>query len=198
MRIPASILVVVLCSATSALAQGVTVGAKGGVNFATVDFAAAGDASKGRWSPLAGAFVVLPIHWGIALQTEGLYTQKGGRLHGTAVDSSLLLDYFEIPVLARVSMNAFGGKLYFVGGPCPAFRLRARTRTEFNGATEEIDVASAVKRFDLGVAGGAGMEFGSLVVEGRYTFGLTDVNKDPTDAAPSKNRAISVTAGWRF
>lgn len=198
MRISASILVVALCSGAPAFAQGISVGAKGGANFANVSFEGESDATAGRWSPVAGAFVVLPLHWGIALQTEGLYSVKGARLRGPAVDSSLVLDYFEIPVLARVSMNAFGRKLHFVGGPAPAFRMRARTRTKFSGATEEIDIAKDVKSFDLGVAAGAGIEFGSLLVEGRYTFGVTDINKDRTDAAPAKNRATSVTAGWRF
>jgi hypothetical protein len=198
MRIPALLLVATLCSGTTAFAQGFQVGAKGGVNFATVNFAGETNATDGRWSPVAGGFVVLPLFWGIALQTEGLYTVKGARLNGPTVDSSLVLDYLEVPVLARVTVHAFGSKLYFLGGPAPAFRLRARTRTTFSGATEEIDIADDVKRFDVGVAGGAGMEFGSLIVEGRYTFGLIDINEKRADAAAAKNRAVSVTAGWRF
>ena len=79
-----------------------------------------------------------------------------------------------------------------------AFALRARARATFNGFTTELDVMDQVNRFDFGVAMGGGVEFGSIVVDGRYTLGLTDIDKDKSDTVTTKNRTISVTAGFRF
>jgi hypothetical protein len=103
-----------------------------------------------------------------------------------------------VPLLARISRR--GGRLgyYAAGGPSIAFRLRALTRTKFGDATEEIDIADQVERLDFGVAAGGGVEFGSLVVDGRYTHGLKDIDKDKSDGVKITNRAVSLTVGFRF
>jgi hypothetical protein len=198
MRIPAAILTLALLSGTPVLAQGISFGAKGGANFAAVSFDNAPDATAGRWSVAAGAFAILPLRWHVSFQPEVLYTRKGAQLRGAGVRSSLLLDYVEVPALARFGVHAFGTRLFVVGGPAAGFRVRARTRTEFSAATEEIDVSDGVERFDLGVAGGAGVELGALLLEGRYTFGLTDIDTDREDDARARNRVWSILAGWRF
>mgnify|MGYP003289963483 CR=1 FL=1 len=46
-----------------------------------------------------------------------------------------------------------------VGGPAFGYLLRARTRADFGEATEEIDVADEVERFDFGVVVGAGRDW---------------------------------------
>jgi hypothetical protein len=198
MRSAAALVAAAVLAGSPAFAEGVAVGVKGGANLATVRFTGEPDATTGRWSGVLGAFAVMPVYRRLWLQPEVLYTRKGARLRGTGPQPSLLLDYLEVPVLARVSTRLLGTKVYLVGGPAPAIRARAKTRTQFSGAAEEIDVADELQRFDLGVVGGAGMEIGSLVVEGRYTFGLIDIDKDSADAARAANRVLSVTAGWRF
>jgi hypothetical protein len=195
---PAIALLLALLSGTAASAQSIQAGVKGGVNFATVTFEGEPDATSGHWFGVVGAFVVMPVHGGVSLQPEVLYTRKGAQLRGAGAQPTLLLDYLEVPVLARVSTNAFGTKVFFVGGPAVAWRVRARTRTKFSGATEEVDISDQLRRLDFGIVGGAGVELESLFIDGRYTLGLTDINKDSTDAARAVNRAVSVTVGWRF
>jgi outer membrane protein with beta-barrel domain len=197
MRVPAILTAILLCCPAPALAQGFSMGVKGGVNFADVTFDQSG-ATSPRWFPVAGLFATLPPHWGVTLQPEVLYSMKGARLDAGGAPTSLLLDYVEMPVLGRVSMTAFGRRVYVAGGPTFAFRVRARTRSAFSGVTEEIDIGDELRRFDLGIAGGGGVEFGALVFDARYTFGLTDIDKDKTDAATAHNRVLSLTGGWRF
>jgi len=186
----------VLCAQPS-FAQGFGFGAKGGVNIATEEVK--GDDGAPSLDPrvggVAGAFVRLPLLPSIDVQAEGLYAMKGAKLNFQGVDSSIQLDYAEIPVLVRFR---FAHRYYAAGGPSMAFAVRARTRTSFGGVTEEIDVMDQVKRFDFGVAMGGGVEFGKLVVDGRYTLGLTDIDKDTSDTSTTKNRTISITAGFRF
>lgn len=146
-----------------------------------------------------GGFVKVPLFSAIELQPEVLYSMKGAKLAEQAIDAALLLDYVEVPVLARVSWPVFdNSRFYVAGGPSFALRVRARTRTEFSGSTEERDISDDVQRFDLGAVVAAGLEFGSFVVDGRYTHGLTDVDRDTSDDVKVTNRAVSLTVGFRF
>ncbi|MEO6239175.1 MAG: porin family protein [Vicinamibacterales bacterium] len=195
MRLRAVLTTILIGCSGPAFAQGLSFGVKGGVNFANVTFENT-DAAKGKWLPVVGIFATLPPTLGISLQPEVLYSQKGASLGDG--QSSVILDYLEVPVLARRSMTAFGHRVYLAGGPSFALRLRARTRVKFDDVTEEIDTSDDVSRFEVGVAAGGGIEFGSVVVDARYTFGLTDIDKDKAADAKSRNRVLSLTGGWRF
>jgi len=78
------------------------------------------------------------------------------------------------------------------------FLLQAKARTRFPGSTEDIDLSDDVQRFDFGLAMGGGVELGRVIVDGRYTLGLSDTDKDTSVPGTSKNRTISFTAGFRF
>ena len=189
-----------ICSATIVSAQGFGVGAKGGVNVASqqVTGDTDGPSLDSRIGVVAGGFVTLPLASWLDLQAEGLYSQKGARLKFMGIESTLALDYLDVPVLARIRLGGGHSRYYAVGGATMSVLLRARARTKFSGSTEDVDVADQVERFDFGVTAGGGVEIGRLIIDGRYTFGLTDIDKDTTDASHTKNRALSVTAGVRF
>ena len=195
--VPITFLTALLC-ATSASAQGLAMGVKGGVNISSVDFdSPVGDTTLDwRVGAVVGGFVRFPLLSWVELQPEALYSSKGGKREDFGVSSSVLLDYLEVPVLARMPL---GGRKYFaVAGPYVGVRLRARTRTEFSGSTEEVDISDVVERLDFGLAVGGGLEFGAIVLDGRYSFSLTDIDKDTSEEASAKNRAVSVTVGFRF
>lgn len=189
----------ILAGTAPGAAQGLAFGAKGGVNLATLRFS--GDEGPTR-DPLlgavAGGFVVFPMTAGLGLQVEGLYAMKGVKTTDRGIEASLLLDYLEVPILARFTRRGASRSYYLAGGPALGLRLRARTRADFGGVIEEIDVSDQVEPFDLGIAAGGGIEFGRLVIDGRYTFGVRDIDRDPAEAGSSRNRAITITAGWTF
>jgi len=187
----------VLLCASPAFAQGFTFGVKGGLNVATQDISGVGSgvSLSPRIGLVAGGFVTLRLTSWLDVQPEGLYAMKGTRLKVAGTKSDLNLDYFEVPVLARVR---FAKMFYAEAGPSMALRVQAKARSRFSGGTEEVDVSDQVERFDFGVGMGGGLLLGPLVLDGRYTLGLTDVDKDKGDASKTKNRAISVTAGIRF
>lgn len=185
----------------TASAQGRSLGVKAGVNLATQRNEGAGQAPglQSRTGVVAGVFATLPLFSRLELQPEALFTSKGARVDLAGVKSSLAVDYLEVPALVRYSRNRAGAiGFYFAGGPSVGFLLRARTRTAFAGATEEIDITDQVNRFDFGVAMGGGVEFGSIVVDGRYTLGLQDIDKDKSDTIKTTNRAVSLTVGFKF
>lgn len=188
-----------LCTHTAS-AQGRSLGVKAGVNLATQRNTGGGRSGlQSRIGLVGGVFATLPLLAGLELQPEGLFTSKGTRVDFDGVKASLVADYVEVPVLARFSRRGTGTFNYYIaGGPAVAFLLRARSRTEFAGATEEIDISDQVKRADFGVAMGGGVEIGSIVIDGRYTLGLQDIDKDKSDAVKTTNRAASLTVGFRF
>jgi hypothetical protein len=190
-----------LACAGSAAAQGMTPGVRGGINLANLNFDVEGEEPSldQRFGAVAGVFFTLPLISRIELQPEVLYSSKGARLDDDGIQSTLVLDYLEVPVLARLSGTAFGTRrFYVIAGPTVGVRLRAKSRTEFSGSTEEIEFAEEVERLDFGVAAGGGLEFGALLFDARYTIGLRDIDRDRTDQVKISNRVFSLTAGWRF
>lgn len=191
--------VALLCTQT-ATAQGRTLGVKGGVNLATQRNSGGDDDGPGLQSRIglvAGLFATMPLFSKLELQPEALFTSKGARVDLDGVKASLVADYLEVPVLVRFSRRG-GFSYYLAGGPALAFLLRAHSRAEFAGATEEIDITEQVNRVDVGVAMGGGVEIGSIVIDGRYTLGLQDIDKDTSDAIKTTNRAVSLTVGFKF
>jgi opacity protein-like surface antigen len=196
----AALAVVCALAAAPAAAQDRGFGVTAGVSIGTQN--ESGESSPpsftSRIGVVAGAFYTLPITPWLGVHAEGLYSQKGAKSDFRGIKSTLAVDYFEVPVLGRVRLRGGRHRLFAEGGIAAAFRLRARTRVDFSGATEEVDISDQVERFDYGAVGGGGMELGALVFGARYTFGLKDADADTSDAIKIKNRAITLTVGYRF
>ncbi|HET7696265.1 MAG TPA: porin family protein [Vicinamibacterales bacterium] len=198
----AAALLVVLGSASPLFAQIPGLGVKAGVNIATVKSTGGGSEDAGFSSLtalVAGAFTTFRVASWLEFQPEALYSVKGTQIDERTYTSKALVDYLEVPMLARVSRRGNGRTGFYVaGGPYVAVRLRARTRTTFGDTTEEVDVSDAVERLDFGISAGGGFEWGRAVFDGRYSLGLKDIDKDRTDDAELRTRTITVTAGFRF
>jgi hypothetical protein len=193
--------VVLSLCATAAFGQGLTKGLRGGVNLATNDTAGDGGGASLGWQlrGVFGAFVTWRAASWIELQPEVLYSMKGGKREEFGITSKLLLDYLDVPVLARWSRGARGARSwYIVGGPAFSYLLRARTRANFGNATEEIDIVDDVERIEVAVVGGGGLEFTRFLIDARYTHGLSNIDRLGADGDRMTNRAASVTAGIKF
>jgi hypothetical protein len=194
MRLTVLALLFTLLGAAPAAAQ-MTYGARVGVNFADVSFDADEDVpTSGRKGLLAGVFVTIPLGW-LTVQPEAIYTVKGTSLDIGGFTNDYIVDYVEVPVLARARLPR---NAYVVAGPAMAFRLRARSRTAFGGSTEEVDLDEDIESFDLGIVVGVGLDVGRWVVDARYTHGLSDIDTDTSDGVRARNRVVSLSAGIRF
>jgi hypothetical protein len=194
MRLFALALILTLAFAAPAVAQ-ISYAAKVGVNFADISFDADEDVpTSGRKGLLAGVFVTIPLGW-LTVQPEAIYTVKGTSLDIGGVTSDYIVDYVEVPLLARLRLPR---NAYVVAGPAMAFRLRARSRIDFGGSTEEFDLDEDIESFDLGIVGGVGLDIGRWVVDARYTHGLSDIDTDTSDDVRARNRVVSLSAGFRF
>lgn len=103
--------------------------------------------------------------------------------NGFKVDNNLLglekvrYDYLTVPVIAKVQILRF----YALGGMTGGLRLGGKQFFE-DGSTEKID-SGDLKTYDFAAQLGLGFEIAFIGIEGRYNWGLTDLNK--VDAAES-------------
>jgi outer membrane immunogenic protein len=192
---------VALAAAADADAQGLEYGVKGGVTLA--DLQAGGDAEAGsfdfRVGFAVGGFVALPLGGRLEFQPEALYVQKGAKSDELGGTSTEKLDYLDVPLL--VSYRIKGSRernIAVFGGPSVGVRLRARSNASFSGGSFEEDVSDQVKSTEFAAVAGLAYHRGRLVVDGRYSWGFTDIDKETGDGVEIRNRVILFLAGWRF
>jgi hypothetical protein len=196
----------VVLFAASAVAQPVEYGFKAGPTFPSASFnPPLGDNDYDRRLAAAfGGFLVLPLNEQLAAQIEALYIAKGGNVQSGDQEVKLRLDYFEVPVLARWTFNRSPARAWYVFGG-PTFGIRTKARLEESVTTvgfiygAATDVGDDFSRFAMGLDLGGGVDLREwFVIDGRYSWGLTDVNDHPDITSSLKTRAFTFMAGIRF
>ena len=180
---------------TPAAAQQIDAGVTGGINVANLALGDGADVSfDNRIGLVAGGFVTFPLRERLSVQPEVLFSQKGATFDEFGATGRIELDALDVPVLARYQF----GRLFVVGGPSLSLKLRARQVLQFGDDEEAVDLEDDVESFDFGVVGGVGYQFGRISVDGRYTWGLRNINAVEGDEATIKTRTLTLLAGWRF
>jgi hypothetical protein len=134
------------------------------------------------------------------VQPELQFVMKGTKLNeagGGTVSASIR--YLEFPVLLRYSVPVGEHSGYVLVGP--TFGVKAGTSAKLDGSsqTADVDIDSAIRTFDGGLAFAGGLDYRRYFVELRYTQGLNDVAADVFPHTESvKNRNIAISAGIRF
>jgi hypothetical protein len=188
-------------SARPSAAQGSHYGVKGGVTLADLQVDDDGETTPSnlRVGLIVGGFATWHVWSRLEVQPEALFTQKGAKFDqggGTLIQK---FDYVDVPLLAKFRVTG-GAVRYFsvYAGPSLGVRVRAKSRATFGSASLEDDASDALTRTDVAVVGGLEYHRGRLVFDGRYSWGLSDVDPEADDAIEIRNRGISVMAGWRF
>lgn len=158
-----------------------------------------------RIAAAGGGWVRLALAGSLSLQVDALSTPKGTRLElpDSNVSETLMLRYFEAPFLLRLDApRPEDGGWYVVGGGYFAVRTSAKVQTHLVDSSIESgtrdDASDAIERYDHGWVAGAGYDIGRfIVVEGRYTRGLANVNRIP-DSVGFTNRALTFMVGFRY
>jgi Outer membrane protein beta-barrel domain len=199
-RVSTIVLLTAIAVPGTAMAQGLTFGAKAGVTFGTLSFDPDDGADVGyRVGLAAGGFVALPVGSRLTIQPEGLFNQKGSKTDDEGLETTIKLDYIEVPVLVKYALTHGGQRSIFVfGGPSAAFKVRSRATASFGDTTIDLDEDENIEDFEFGIVAGGGIDFGKWSIDGRYAFGLSDLNRDDSEGVTIRNRAISILAGVRF
>ena len=192
----------------AAAAQSVGGGVKGGVSFGDIPnitdgVDGASDILERRVGYTVGGFVAIRFGNGFSIQPEALYTQKGvgASAPGETASSEFKLkaDYVDVPILGRFTFGK-GLRGYIFAGPSLNFLISAKAKSGFLGTESETDVSEDMESFEAALVLGGGIEIGPLLVEARWSEGLTNILADGMSPAGTdlKTRTLLLLAGLRF
>ncbi|HEX7119929.1 MAG TPA: porin family protein [Longimicrobiales bacterium] len=175
--------------AAPAGAQEIQAGMVFGPAFSNMTF----DDPTGTLDPRIGAtwglYFVIGADGRFAIQPELVMTQKGLVFpaidtEGNEFEATYSVGYLEVPILARVSYDAWAVRPFLLAGPVGAYRVTANYIAD---GYQDIDAKLATEKFDLGIAVGGGVELdvtgGTIQASLRYNQGLFDV--EDTDGGAS-------------
>lgn len=138
-------------------------------------------------------FTTVPLNDFLAFQPEGLAGVQDTTFGEQRMTVNRKFQYCQIPLLGRFRF-AKGSPVAILGGPSFGFSTRVG---EF---AENVNID--VKGFDVGYVAGVAMEVDHVVLDWRYTWGLSSIAKngapETSDNGSAKHRVLSLSAGLRF
>lgn len=176
------------------------IGFEGGLNIANMSSNTDATAAMSKSSLLgvaAGIFFELRLLDGLYIQPEILYVQKGVKMSTTATILTLTqtteiktaIDYFDIPILARVNYALGALNLYALTGPFIGIKTSASKTADssINGGAassttvELANVKSMNYGFDFGIGADYRLDTTWFVgVNARYGLGLANIDSVAT------------------
>lgn len=178
---------------TTAQAQEVRLGAKGGLNIASMGGNYGFGSLSSRTAFHIGGLAEIPVKGDFALQAEILYSSEGSGWAWGLGSTDIKLDYVRIPVLAKYNMPFVEGLSAELG---PVFGLLV------NAKEGSLDIKDDFKGFDAQIGIGATYQFDfGLFASLRYNKGLLNVwdGNDPDGyARKNQSNVFQITAGYSF
>jgi|WetSurMetagenome_2_1015567.scaffolds.fasta_scaffold00209_28 hypothetical protein len=197
-------------------------GVKAGLGMSGFWGADAGDSASMTGSLRAGfcggAVGTALLSDNIGVQAEVLYAQKGKTAKGgssaVAIIEEWKSDYLEVPLLCRLGFPLKDSRVLIYAGPSLSYLLASNYRvatqsTVWGNTANTTDVKSGSNVFDVGLAGGGGMEFdiptGEVIFDVRFTPGFVTTCRE-TDLGTQtnvgrrdvKNYLITFMIGYAF
>lgn len=124
------------------------------------------------------------------LESGLYYTEKGGKEGHVKVRE----DYLEIPFLMKYGFNV-GGDVAILPYVGPTFGFGIAGKTKIDGLETDTFDDNGMKRFDVGIKLGCGVEWNMLYGELGYHWGVTNISDNELDAF---NRAFYMNIGINF
>lgn len=179
-----SFMLFAFCLVLPVSAQNCYVGVLGGLNFADMDVVGDGEdqeVSSHRVFGAGGVFGI-DLNSNFSLQLYPMYLQKGGimEIDDSDPDIKFNMAFLEMPLFLKAALGK-NIRPYVLAGPTFGFLLTSECEAEINDLAIEADLKDITKKLDVGIGLGGGVGFplwkGSIFLEGRYTFGLNNLNK---------------------
>jgi hypothetical protein len=181
----------VVLFAISANAQ-FKLGIKGGLNVANMKVT--GEDSKSLMGFHGGLIADLSLG-PIAVQPGVLFSQKGAK--SSVSDDKSTLNYIDIPINVMYKIGLPGVKVLLLAGPTISYALNGKNT--IGGTSSDIEFGSGegqLKKTDMGLNIGAGIQVLKLQGTINYTFGLTNLSN--TEGETIKNNVFSVSVAFLF
>ncbi len=199
------------------------IGLRGGINIANVtEVQELGDLSPKSITGLnLGVYAELGLSPLLAIQPELIFLQKGSQVEGldleenTDVHVKMVINYLEVPVLAKVRFGTEKFKGYAVAGPSIGYALGGKGSFTIDGVkvTDDIEFDNDLdddgvkdRRWDysavVGVGGLYAVGPGSIVLDVRYQHDFTDFSKfkndEPSGYKKTFNRGVALSVGYQI
>jgi hypothetical protein len=179
------------------------VGIKGGVNFTSL-FTKDSYDSKMLPGFNLGLFSKMPISQHVAFQPELYFTTKGAEVTYNNVFvngiARFKLNYLELPLLLTINVT---DNFNFSLGPYVSYLISGKVKNESNINLFDFEDninSDDFNRLDAGIVAGGGIDFGSVGIGLRYSYGLTTVGKEKSFLGTTytfpdaKNGVVSLSA----
>lgn len=209
-------ILLIICFAiasTTAFAQSISYGIKGGVNFGKLVISAQGTdltiTSGSNTSFNAGVFADFKLSK-FSIQPSLLFTGKGGKFssdmmdeeEGTSGFAKVNLYYLQVPVDLLYHVDVVAGDIFFGAGPYIAYGITGTTKASdgSNSVSEDVKFGSDgdFKSTEAGVNFTAGVKLkGGLLFNVNYDWGLTNIANDSGEGR-LKNRVLGLSVGYAF
>lgn len=184
---------------SQSMAQGTTVGIKGGATFyqGVIEFMGVEETVDASTSYGGGIFVEMPLNQYVSIQPEVLLLMKkseGAAIFGAT--GTINNSYIDVPLMLRFNIDVLDGITpYVLGGPYAGYLLKAES--EQNGTKE--DITDDFKSINLGAKIGGGLKLSSLSVEVMYDMGLMNIMDDDLGGNLSaKQSGLTLMLGISF
>lgn len=173
-------------------------GVKGGINFANMTFSTSGmDISpKSIVGFHVGPVADFELHESLYFNTGLLYSLKGFKLEFEGEGVTEQLNYLEIPLNIAYKFSTSETTNFFIqAGPYLGYALSGKNKMD--GETVDVEFGDGqMKRFDLGLGIGLGLELGPIVPSVSYQFGLANLSDDSDITV--KNKVLQVSIAYMF
>lgn len=160
----------------------------------------------------AGVTAEIPVDEIFSVETGLFLSTKGFKMceeeeymdEYYEMEAKINLLYLDIPILAKVSYDTGGLKVFGALGPYIGMGISGKTEMTgtYNGdsesETEDVEWGSEndLKRLDYGLSIGAGVEINSIVVGVSYNLGLANIAADSDYGDITNNRVLAFSIGY--
>ena len=184
------VLVLIVSSSTYAQRQAGDLTLQPRIGIVAADFNNTED-TEARVDLFAGAELEYFVSPSVGLSLGMLYAQQGAELKN--YDVTWKVDYLNIPIVA----NFYVWKgLALKAGLQPGINVSSKLDGSAGNYHASVNIDDAVNTFDLALPLGISYDFGGLVLDARYTLGLTKTFKD--NYLDSKNITFQIGIGYKF
>jgi hypothetical protein len=167
-------------------AQTKTFGIIGGVDFATLAGSDVSNTSS-RTGFMGGLFLGVMVGRSVEVEPEVLYSMKGSSF--TDTDTTLALDYIEVPILVKLHLQQEGG-MYLLAGPAVDFHVSCKA---IGAVSIDCSDFGLTPNLTFGGIVGLGYTRGRVGIEGRYDFDFSDaLALDQFTNLDAKNRVWAI------
>jgi len=165
------------------------------IGFSGADFSNTSD-PKARVGMIVGPEFEYTMSNRFSLAFGLNYSQQGAEMDAKKSmfpeNTTIKLDYLTVPIVANVYLLK---GLALKAGIQPGFNLSAKLDVDGTKSDFKDD---AVKKFDFAIPFGLSYEFFNIVLDARYTIGLTKIFDEKIVDLDSKNVGFQLTLGYKF